>query len=209
LHCRAGHLFKESALFKTFIFGLVLGALAAGGLLYSQPIVDLEREHSMGEPRQNGGVIESYYVDLSTDRVMAGIAGAEISVPAELGWPDYDFLVGTQTEVFKLRNAADKVVGIGSRIVGGGDQAFVEWVVHMPARGTMYALLPHDASGPGIRSGILRTGTREFSTLTGSVTERYIAKTESDDADAAGRLELVTSLVSPNLVEDLPVGEEE
>jgi hypothetical protein len=194
-------------LFRTFIFGLVLGALAAGGLLYSQPIVDLEREQSMGESRNNGGVIESYYVDLSTDRVMAGIAGAEASVPPGLGWPEYDFLIGTQTEVFKLRNAADKVVGIASRMVGGGDQAFVEWVVHMPARGTMYALLPHDASGPGVRSGVLRTGTREFSMLTGSVTERYIAKT--DDADAAGRLELVTSLVRPNLVEDLPVGEEE
>jgi hypothetical protein len=204
-----GPLYKESALFKTFIFGLVLGALAAGGLLYSQPIVDLEREYSMGVPRKNGGVIESYYVDLSTDRVMAGIAGVETSVPAGLGWPDYDFLVGTQTEVFKLRNAADKVVGIASRMVGGGEHAFVEWVVHMPARGTMYALLPHDASGPGVRSGILRTGTREFSTLSGSVTERYIAKSASDDADAGGRLELVTSLVSPNPVEDLPVGEEE
>jgi hypothetical protein len=196
-------------LFKTFIFGLVLGALAAGGLLYSQPIVDLEREHSMGESRINGGVIETYYVDLSTDRVMAGIAGAETSVPPGLGWPEYDFLVGTQTEVFKLRNAADNVVGIASRMVGGGDQAFVEWVVHMPARGTMYALLPHDASGPGVRAGILRTGTREFSMMTGFITERYIAKSESDDADAAGRLELVTSLVSPNLVEDQPVGEEE
>jgi hypothetical protein len=196
-------------LFKTFIFGLVLGALAAGGLLYSQPIVDLEREHSMGESRINGGVIETYYVDLSTDRVMAGIAGAETSVPPGLGWPEYDFLVGTQTEVFKIRNAADNVVGIASRMVGGGDQAFVEWVVHMPARGTMYALLPHDASGPGVRAGILRTGTREFSMMIGSVTERFIAKSESDDADAAGRLELVTSLVSPNLVEDLPVGEEE
>jgi len=196
-------------LFKTFVFGLVLGALAAGGLLYSQPIVDLEREYSLGEPRNNGGVIESYYVDLSTDRVMTGIVGAETSVPAGLGWPDYDFLVGTQTEVFKLRNAADKVVGIASRMVGGGDHAFVEWVVHMPARGTIYALLPHDASGPGVRSGILRTGTREFSMLTGSVTERYIAKSETDDADAAGRLELVTSLVSPILLEDLPVGEEE
>ena len=196
-------------MFKTFIFGLVLGALAAGGLLYSQPIVDLEREYSMGKPRSNGGVIESYYVDLSTDRVMAGIAGAETSVPAGLGWPDYDFLVGTQTEVFKLRNAADKVVGIASRMVGGGDHAFVEWVVHMPARGTMYALLPYDASGPGVRSGILRTGTREFSTLTGSVTERYIAKSETDDGDVAGRLELVTALVRPNSSKDQPVGDEE
>jgi hypothetical protein len=196
-------------LFKTFIFGLVLGALAAGGLLYSQPIVDLEREHSMGEPRRNGGVIESYYVDLSTDRVMAGIVGVENSVPPGLGWPDYDFLAGTQTEVFKLRNAADKVVGVASRIVGGGENGFVEWVAHLPARGTIYALLPRNASGPGVRAGVLRAGTREFSTLTGSVTERYIAKSESDEADAAGKLELVTSLVSPNLVEDLPVGEDE
>lgn len=200
---------KEPALFKTFSFGIVLGILVAGALLLFRPVVDLEREFSMGKPRQNGGVIEEYYVDLATDRVLAGIGGAGSSVPPGLVWPDYDFMAGTQTEVFKLRNAADTVIGIASRMVGGGDNAFVEWVVHIPARGTFYALLPYNASGPGIRAGTLRAGTREFSTLSGSVTERYIAKAASDNSDAAGRLELVTSLVSPVVAEDPPEGEDE
>jgi hypothetical protein len=190
-------------LLKTFNFGLVLGALIAGALLHFRPMVDLERETSMGSARPNGGVIEKYYVDLSTDRVLAGIAAGGASVPEGLDWPDYDFLAGTQTEVFKLRNAADKVVGIASRMVGGGADSFIEWAVHMPARGSIYALLPLNASGRGVREGTLQAGTREFLTLTGSVTERFIAQGEAGESGRVGKLELVTSLVRPYVAEDL------
>jgi hypothetical protein len=197
---------KESELFKLFNFGLVLGALIAGALLYFRPVVDLARESSIGSARPNGGVIEKFYVDLSTDRVLAGISAGGASVPEGLDWPDYDFLAGTQTEVFKLRNEADKVVGIASRMVGGGEDAFVEWVVHMPARGSLYALLPHNASGPGLREGTLRAGTREFSALSGSVTERFVAQGEAGQSGTVGQLELVTSLVRPYVAEDLTTG---
>jgi hypothetical protein len=195
-------------LLKTFNFGLVLGALIAGALLHFRPMVDLQRESSMGSARPNGGVIEKFYVDLSTDRVLAGISAGGASVPEGLDWPDYDFLAGTQTEVFKLRNAADKVIGIASRIVGGGDDSFIEWAVHMPARGSIYALLPFSASGRGVREGTLRAGTREFSTLTGSVTEHFIAQGEAGESGMVGKLELVTSLVRPYVAEDLPTGED-
>lgn len=182
-------------MFKFFSIGLVLGLIAAAGLLYVVPAVDQVRERSIILVQANGGNIESLHVNLPIDRVLAGRADLENPVPRGLDWPDNDFLAGTQTELFKIRNADDKVVGVASRIVGGGDQPFIEWAVHLPARGTLYFVLAGAANESGVRVGSLRSGTREFALMSGVVTERYVAADEITDDGVSGRLELTTSLV--------------
>lgn len=182
-------------MFKFFSIGLVLGLIATAGLLYVVPAVDQVRERSIILVRANGGNIESLHVNLPIDRVLAGRADLENPVPRGLDWPDNDFLAGTQTELFKIRNADDKVVGVASRIVGGGDQPFIEWAVHLPARGTLYLVLAGAANESGVRVGSLRSGTREFALMSGVVTERYVAADEITDDGVSGRLELTTSLV--------------
>ena len=182
-------------MFKFFSIGLVLGLIAAAGLLYVVPAVDQVRERSIILVQANGGNIESLHVNLPIDRVLAGRADLENPVPGGLDWPDNDFLAGTQTELFKIRNADDKVVGVASRIVGGGDQPFIEWAVHLPARGTLYLVLAGAANESGVRVGSLRSGTREFALMSGVVTERYVAADEITDHGVSGRLELTTSLV--------------
>jgi hypothetical protein len=189
-------------LFKSFSVGLVLGLVAAAGLLSVVPAVDLVRERSIVSVQSNGGNSETLHVNLPLDRVLAGRADLENPVPPGLDWPDNEFLSGTNTELFKIRNADEKVVGVASRIVGGGDQPFVEWAVHMPARGTMYLVLADAANASGVRIGSLRSGTREFALLNGVVTERYIAADETPNDGIRGRLELMTSLVGqPDQVE--------
>lgn len=189
-------------MFKFFSIGLVLGLVAASGLLYVVPVVDQVRERSIILVQPNGGNRESLHVNLPIDRVLVGRADLENPVPPGLDWPEYEFLSGTQTELFKIRNAQEQVIGVASRIVGGGDQPFVEWVVHMPARGTLYLVLADAANESGVRVGSLRSGTREFALLSGVVTERYIAADETTNDGITGRLELMTFLVGqPEKVE--------
>lgn len=180
-------------MFKTFTLGLMLGLLASAGLLYALPIVDLERERSIITVRPNGGNQERLHANLPDDRIMAAVDGGERTWPQDLDWPDYLPAGDGQTEVFKLRNDENRVVGVASRIRSGGDDAFIEWTIHMPARGTIYALLSAVADDTGARVGNLHAGTREFEDQSGRVAERFVAAT-GDDGE--GRLEVVTSLVS-------------
>ena len=199
---------QESALFKTFSFGVMLGLIAAAVLLYFVPAVDHVRERSIISVQANGGNKEFFHVNLPIDRVLSGRVNLESPVPPGLDWPNVEFLSGTQTELFKVRNADEKVVGVASRIVGGESQRFVEWALHMPARGTMYVLLQEKANGSGVRAGTLRAGTREFAELRGAVIERYVALEATTNNGVNGRLELVTSLVRPLVEIDRPEGED-
>ncbi|MEM7500746.1 MAG: hypothetical protein AAF417_01830 [Pseudomonadota bacterium] len=189
-------------MFKTFLLGVVLGIAAVGGVLYTVPMVDQGRERSLISVQANGGNTESFHVNLPGDRIFAGKSGAAAAVmPATVEWPEFMADKNTQAELFKVRNAEDKVIGIASRFAVGGDSAFVEWAVHMPARGTLYLALDQRPNAAGHRDGGLRGGTREFAELKGSVVERF----EAAGGGGGGRLELVTALVGP----DEPIPEPE
>jgi hypothetical protein len=73
----------------------------------------------------------------------------------------------------------------------------VEWALHLPARGTLYANLQPQADDAGRRGGRLRAGTREFANMTGTVDERRVSPPTPQDGEAVseGRIELVTALV--------------
>lgn len=190
-------------MFRTFFIGVVLGAATVAAILHLVPAVDQGRERSMISVQANGGNRESFHVNLPADRIMAGSASSEVTIPPGLEWPDYLNLADSQTELFKLRNDAERVIGIASRIAAGSNPRFVEWALHLPARGTLYLHLAGAPSREGARSGTLRAGTREFSELRGSAVERYVRNVPDGDEGYDSRLELVTALVGP----DAPLAE--
>jgi len=203
-----GQLARERTLIKTFILGVILGLGLAAAALYFVPAVDQGRERSIISVQANGGNREVFHVNLPGDRILVGRSGEQQTFPAGIVWPDSDLLADTQAELFKVRNDAERVVGVASRIAAGGDRPFIEWALHMPARGTMYALFDSAPTDSGVRMGSLRTGTREFEELRGGIVERYVTDIADGDESMTARLELVTALVGPDVPFTL-IGEDE
>ena len=189
---------------RTFYFGILCGVLAAAGVAWFVPVVDQHREPSLVLVEANGGNREAFHINLPQDRILAGMAGPE-ALPAELQWPASGGLAEARAELFKIRDANDVVVGVASRISGPGaaESPVVEWTLHLPARGSLYATMQPAAGNDGYRSGALRAGTREFAARRGSVTARRIDLHErrADGLDVEQRIELVTALVSSSTQE--------
>ena len=184
-------------MFKTFNLGIVLGIALAAALVYFIPVVDQQREVSLITVHANGGNSESFHIRLPDDRIMAGVSGVPTMEPPGLEWPELDFLENVQTEMFKLRNETGVVIGAASRMYGKSEQhgSFVEWVLHLPARGSMYITMGPNPSSNGYREGTLRAGTREFLTLHGVVLERFAKIGFDSDTSSTGRIELAAALV--------------
>jgi hypothetical protein len=178
---------------KSFNFGILFGIAVTVAALWLVPAVDQHREPSIVSVEPNGGNREIFHVNLPQDRIVAGGAGTSVPLPAALAWPGTPLLDGVQAELYKLRDANDAVVGVASRLAGPGDAtgSILEWTLHLPARGTLYASLQAGAATDGYRSGVLRAGTREFAGLKGSVSERLVGAGDGE----GGRIELTTALV--------------
>jgi hypothetical protein len=185
-------------MFKTFIAGILLGVAGAGAILYFIPAVNQAREQSLIVVHPNHGNTETFHVNIPMDRVMVGIPGQPEPLPAGLEWPDDELFAGTRAELFKLRNSKDAVVGIASRLAASDENVgdTVEWVMHLPARGSAYIQMEATPREGGFRLGDLATGTREFAPLTGRVTERWIANTTGLEDAPAGKIEIITAFVS-------------
>ena len=181
---------------KTFIFGIVLGIAAAAGALYALPVVDQYREASIITVAPNGGNTEIFHINVPSDRVMAG--GPDQAVlPLGLEWPEDAVLGGISTEIFKVRNARDSVIGVAARTVAReGDAPVLDWVIHLPARGSLYVNMNPVATNEGFRIGNIRTGTRELADLSGHITERWLSDTSGDQDAPAGRIELAARYVA-------------
>ena len=89
------------------------------------------------------------------------------------------------------------MVGVASRIsashVVSGD--IIEWVLHLPARGSAYVGMQAEAADGGHRVGELISGTREFADLRGPATERWVADGSGSDGAGSGRIEIKTAFV--------------
>ena len=188
---------------KTFILGLILGLVGAAALVYSGQLVDLSREASLISVRPNGGNRESFYINLPQDRILAGAQSENQSedqsglYPPGLVWPDDPSFKGAETEIFKIRNSDDVVVGIAARMSNARDAsgAFIQWMLHLPARGSMFVRMQLQPSKDGHRKGLLMAGTREFELLNGEVGEFYNSAVANDEYEISGRLELHAQLV--------------
>lgn len=185
-------------MFKALVFGFLLGIVGTVAAAYYVPVVDQHRESSVISVAPNGGNSESFRINIPTDRVMVGAPRQAEPLPPGLHWPADELFDGVRVELFKVRNTADAVVGVASRMVADSDaiEDSVEWVLHLPARGTFYAVMPAQAADGARRVGTLRAGTQEFGPMQGNVSERWVANTDNDDVDAPdGYIELETSFV--------------
>lgn len=182
---------------KTFITGMVLGIAGAIAALYLLPAVDQHREVSVVSVAPNGGNQEIFQVNIPMDRIIVGAADDAPTVPVGLEWPDDPVFDGSRAELYKVRNSRNAVIGVASRLASStGDIGdIVEWVVHLPARGSIYMTFDPRAAD-GRRVGQLRAGTREFEGLSGTVSERWVADTSGMDDAMAGRIELQAAYVA-------------
>lgn len=187
---------------KTFITGIVLGVAGAIAALYFLPVVDQHREISLISVNPNGGNYETFHINIPMDRILVGDPASERALPPGLEWPDAPLFEGARAELFKLRNSRNAIVGVASRVAAENDDIgdLIEWVLHLPARGSLFVRLGPDTSG-GERRGRLSAGTREFESIVGDMTERWVADTSGDIDAPAGRIELVASFVSNAPVE--------
>ena len=188
-------------MFKTFLFGIVLGLVAGFAGLYYVPLVDQERENSIIKVERNVGNTESYHANIPMDRIAIGAAGSANPLPAGLEWPIDTKLAGVRTELLKIRNEYGTVIGVASRIAVADDATpVIEWALHVPARGSAYITMNPEPTENGFRTGTLRAGTQEYAPLSGSVIERWVADTSGEEGAPAGRIELVAAFVSSSEV---------
>lgn len=196
-------------MFKTFLFGIVLGAAMAAGLLYAVPSVDQERELSIISVAPNGGTSERFHINIPVDRVAVGAQTDASPVPPGLEWPTDPLFSDLRSEMFKIRDANDAVVGVAVRTAARqSDEDVVDWLLHLPARGSLFLSLDALPRDDGSRVGTVVSGTREFAGLRGSLGERWVAN-DSDDEDAPlGRIELHASYISELEPLEVTEGEE-
>lgn len=185
-----------TVLLKTFIIGILLGVAGAAAALYLYPVVDQHREASIVSVGPNGRNVESFHVNVPMDRVLVGAHGNNEPLPAGSNWPTDELLQDVRVELFKIRNARDTVVGVAARTAAKqGPEDVIDWVLHLPARGSVFVNMRPEALDGGYRKGELRAGSREFGQLGGVMTERWVPDTSGEEDAPAGRIELVTTFV--------------
>jgi len=186
----------ETVLLKTFFFGIILGLAVAAGGLYAIPVVDQKRESSIVTVAPNGGNAETFHVNIPMDRILLGDQGQAAAIPPGLVWPTDEILADIRTEVFKIRNARDAVVGVAVRAAATSDENnVIDWVLHLPARGSFFVNMDVEPVEGGFRIGEIGSGSREFEPLSGFMTERWIANNSNDEDAPAGRIELSATYV--------------
>ncbi len=192
---------------KTFVIGIFLGLLAAAGALYGYS-VDQVREASIIAVTPNGGNVESFHINVPVDRIMIGAPGETGALPDGLDWPADEVLAHVRAEMFKIRNARDTVIGVAVRTAAkSGDENIIDWVLHLPARGSVFVNMDVTPREGGYRLGKIRSGSREFAPLHGFMTERWVANDSGDEEAPAGHIELVATYVgeSEPAVDEGPV----
>jgi len=190
----AGFCKGKSALFRTFIIGLVLGILVAAGALYALPVVDQQRESSLVSVAANGGNVETFHVNIPADRIVVRSPGQVQTVPTRLQWPEDEKLQPIGVELYKIRNERDAVIGVASRTAAAGATAS-DWLIHFPARGSQLVSVQTIPLPGGVRRGDLRAGSREFRKRSGSVAVRWVPDESADQASPSGRIELLTNYI--------------
>ena len=91
------------------------------------------------------------------------------------------------------------VGGVASRLASASEATgpFIQWALHLPARGTIYMQMELAASTEGHRNGTLLAGTRDFEALSGSVIEQFVTGRIQGQSVGEGRIDLITEFVRP------------
>ena len=121
-------------------------------------------------------------------------------MPLGLAWPTDTGFENISTEVFKIRNEKNAVIGVAARTVANeGDTDLTDWVIHLPARGSLFVNMEPQTQEGHPRIGKLRTGSREFDDLSGFIAESWVSKTSSAEGVPQGRIELLANYVSRSI----------
>ena len=104
-------------------------------------------------------------------------------VSAGLPFVDAEWVVATNTPA-EDRTAAQRE-----------DENVIDWVLHLPARGSMFVNMDALPQEGGHRLGEIRDGSREFAPLSGFVSERWVADTSGEEDAPIGRIELTATYV--------------
>lgn len=185
----------ETVLLRNFFIGTLLGLAGAAVALYGYNVNQV-REVSIVEVIPDVGNRESFHINIPMDRIMIGAPGQTGMLPAGLDWPVDEILANVRAEMFKIRNARDTVIGVAVRAAAkGGDEDIIEWVLHLPARGSVLVSMEAAPREGGYRLGEIRAGSREFSPLHGFMTERWVANNSEDEDAPSGHIELMASYV--------------
>lgn len=138
------------------------------------------------------------------DRIMVGDSADSMALPPNLEWPDLEVLGDVQVELFKVRNARDAVIGVAARAATTHSETninSIEWLLHFPARGSLFVDVNPTLLEGGYRLGELRTGSRELQSLVGNLTERWVADENAsevgEEKTRLGRIELSATYVAP------------
>ena len=186
----------ETALLKTFILGIVLGLAAAAAALYAIPAVDQIREASIIKVAPNGSNSETFHINVPMDRIVLGDGGQAGGIPPGLEWPADEVLANVRAELFKIRNARDTIIGVAVRTAATSQENnVIDWVLHLPARGSLFINMDVAPLEGGFRIGEIVAGSRELGSLSGFMTERWIANDSNEEDAPAGRIELLTTYV--------------
>ena len=136
-----------------------------------------------------------------------GSPGQAEPVPPGLQWPNVEELAGVRTEMFKVRNARGQVIGVAIRNAATNEgQNVIDWVLHFPARGSVFVNMDPTPQEGDYRIGGFRAGSREFATLSGTMTERWVANTSGEEGAPAGHIELEATYIGE--LEPLDLAEE-
>lgn len=188
---------------KTFLLGLLLGIGGAVWVAGWYPFVDPVRFPSESGVARNGGRTESFHIQIPQDRVLRAVTPSAAS-PA---LPDGATLPAGAgdgaAELYKLRNASGKVIGLASRVWRGGDAAYTDWTLLLPARGAVF-LTATESGGPPAAStagaaatprpvlGDVVGGSREFEGIVGSYSEEWTVERLDAEGRAVGDIEIMT-----------------
>ncbi len=187
----------DNALMRIFVIGTLLGIVTAAGALYAYPAVDQTREFSVISVLPNGGSTETLHINIPMDRIVIGAPDQPEPLPVGLVWPTDEILANVRTELFKIRNSHDTVIGVAARNAASGSATdLIDWVLHLPARGSVFINMSPDAMEGGYRIGRFRAGTREFGLLTGTMTESWIVDTSGEEDAPDGRIELFLRFIN-------------
>lgn len=188
---------------KTFLLGLLLGIGGAVWVAGWYPFVDPVRFPSESGVARNGGRTESFHIQIPEDRVLRVVTPAAAS-PA---MPDGAALPAGAgdgaAELYKLRNVSGKVIGLASRVWRGGDAAYTDWTLLLPARGSVFLTarvsggLPAAptagvADAPRPVLGDVVGGSREFEGIDGSYREEWTVERLDAQGRPVGDIEIMT-----------------
>ncbi|MEO0575885.1 MAG: hypothetical protein AAF004_10510 [Pseudomonadota bacterium] len=153
---------------STFFLGIIAGVVATLALAWFAPFLNQERVRSITDVQNNGGRVERFEIRLPDD-LLSSVPGIDrpdgVVVPASAEWYPELAPFYVHADVYRLRNEQGVVVGIASRVRGVQTRDDVEWVLDLPARGT---LAMNGLSADIAEVGTIVSGTREFTELGGS-----------------------------------------